>query len=183
MIDQIRFEKFSSLIKMKTGKLLDIGCKDGSFANYIPKLDYYGIDVDEKSLKEAREVGLKVIKQDLDEGLPFPKNFFDYVIAGEIIEHLINPENLVKEAKRVLKDNGVFIGSTPNAFSWRRRLEVLFGFLRYEPTTTEHIRFFNLSSLKKLLNRHFDKVTITTFTPIKVWKSLLATSFIWKCKK
>ncbi|XES77646.1 MAG: class I SAM-dependent methyltransferase [Candidatus Bathyarchaeia archaeon] len=50
--------------------------------------------------------------------LPFDDCFFDFVSATEVIEHLWNTDQFIKECYRVLKPRGYFLISTPNLASW-----------------------------------------------------------------
>ena len=43
----------------------------------------------------------------------FPSNYFDYAVAGELIEHLEYPERFLAEALRILKKRGILAISTP----------------------------------------------------------------------
>ena len=54
--------------------------------------------------------------------LPFPDESFDSVILGEVLEHVEEPKELLKEAKRVLRPNGLIIGTCPNEYAWDRSL-------------------------------------------------------------
>jgi len=51
------------------------------------------------------------------ESIPFTNNIFDYVICSEVLEHLLEPEQAIKEAYRILKKGGVFLITTPSAHS------------------------------------------------------------------
>lgn len=64
-----------------------------------------------------------------NQALPYQNESFDIVTATEIIEHLENPRNLLREINRVLKFGGIFILSTPNILNLNSRLRFLwFGF-------------------------------------------------------
>ena len=54
--------------------------------------------------------------------LPFPNNYFDCVILGEVLEHVKEPEKLLKEAERVLKPKGLIIGTVPDEYAWDKSL-------------------------------------------------------------
>jgi ubiquinone/menaquinone biosynthesis C-methylase UbiE len=110
--------------------MIDIGCGDGTITKQLAKSigakEVWGVDISERSLAMARSKGIKTLKLDVNhEMLPFPDNTVDVVTGIEIIEHLINPDNFLKEAYRVLKDNGYLILSTPNLGSWLNRLLLL----------------------------------------------------------
>lgn len=63
---------------------------------------------------------------DLNSGrLDYDDGYFDLGIACEVIEHLSNPDNLMKEASRVIKSGGHFIISTPNLAAWQNRFMLL----------------------------------------------------------
>ena len=58
----------------------------------------------------------------------FADDTFDLVILGEVIEHLYDPDVLLRECNRILKKNGVLLITTPNLTSWYNRILLFFGF-------------------------------------------------------
>jgi len=108
------------------GKVLDLGCGDGDYAIILKKLGFEVIacDVDEQRFKYKTEIEFK--KCDLMQRLTFGDNSFDYVLLLEVIEHLNNPYSFMQELKRILKDNGTLILSTPNILSLKSRMRFLF---------------------------------------------------------
>lgn len=99
--------------------LLDVGCGAGLLTNALA-LDGHrvsGIDLSEKSLKiaRARDSSKTVDYRPANAyQLPFPDESFDVVCAMDILEHVENPRNLIQEASRVLKPNGLFFFHTFN---------------------------------------------------------------------
>lgn len=160
-------------------RYLDLGCGNGYYTLLIGgelnAQEVYGIDINEVNLKKASSLGIKVFKVDLNsDKLPFPDNYFDLVTALEVIEHLVNPDNMLGEVYRVLRSNGVFILSTPNLASWLNRILLLLGFQpTYAEVSTEvsvghvfkskgrpcgHLRLFTLRALVELLEYHRFKI-------------------------
>jgi ubiquinone/menaquinone biosynthesis C-methylase UbiE len=131
----LRQRKLQSIIKRipaKGGTLLDIGCSDGTltilFQQAMQAEDVYGFDVVYESLKLATQKGVKTSRIDVNKDkFPFPDNFFDVIIASEIIEHCVVPDNLLREAHRILKPGGYFLLSTPNLAAFYNRFLLLFG--------------------------------------------------------
>jgi len=162
--------------KLRVSKFLDVGCGDATFTVLIAKAcqaeEVYGIEISEKGVELARKKGVKCFQLDVDvEKFPFSDNYFDAVFAGEIIEHLYNPDHLLAETYRVLKPKGIFVLSTPNLASIHNRIALLLGFQPFNVMVSlnnsvghlgfsaggaapDHIRFFTLRSLKKLLKLH-----------------------------
>jgi len=98
----------SNFRNFKDGMILDLGCGDGSVlvevANALGIKDIYGVDIDEVALRRAAKRGVKVLKIDLNsDPLPFKDESFDVVLMEEVIEHLVNPDNAIREARRVSK--------------------------------------------------------------------------------
>jgi ubiquinone/menaquinone biosynthesis C-methylase UbiE len=81
---------------------------------------------------------------------PFSNNQFDYVVAGEIIEHLENPKAFLDEVYRILKKDGYLILTTPNGCGVHELLENR----KKSDVTTKygHTFYFNDISLCRLLN-------------------------------
>ncbi len=111
----------SSLIG-DTAKVLNIGAGAGDLENYVfnkqkkNKLEWYGVDIAPKSiLKLNRQFPYAHFYQGDVRKQKFDKNFFNYVIVMEVMEH-IQPSNtfkVLKEINRVLKQNGKLIVSVP----------------------------------------------------------------------
>lgn len=137
-------------------KILDIGCGDGvllSLVHQKTKAQLFGIDLDDKSLKIAKtKVKAKFIKSSAYQ-LPFNNDFFDIVIAGEVIEHLKKPEKMIAEIKRVLKPSAKAIITTPVK-------------LADKPEDKMHVQEFTPLELNQILGKYFNKVTIKTSHPL-----------------
>ncbi len=87
--------------------VLDAGCWVGMLSEkLVHDYDVYGIDSGEKAVAEANRRGLKAKKGDLHAKWAFADGFFDCVLLGEIIEHVMEPDFVLREARRVLKRGG-----------------------------------------------------------------------------
>ncbi len=103
-------ERVRTMVKLCKGKVLDVGCGCGQ---YMPLLgeECVGIDYSIEGLKIVKS--LKILSN--VEYLPFRDNYFDTVFASEVLEHVKDDVKAVEEMKRVLKDDGLLIASTPNS--------------------------------------------------------------------
>jgi len=159
----------------KINAMLDLGCGSGEPTEVIARAlnikEVYGVDIDEKALKEAAARGIKAVKIDLNkDSLPFPSNYFDLVTMIEVIEHLYNTDHALMESWRVLKPGGYLALTTPNLAWLVNRLVLLVGYqpyftnvsLKYDvgkllrnPLSTgckgEHVRLFTPRALRQLL--------------------------------
>lgn len=77
---------------------------------------------------------------------------FDVVFAGDIIEHLSNPGLFLDAVRKHIKNDGVLILTTPNAFNLFNLVEKL---TKDEPTVnSDHTFYFNRKTLLKLLEKN-----------------------------
>jgi len=113
-----RYAIVASLIKPHGKNLLDVGCgspsscmKEGSFLRY---LGYgQGIDIEHRDIEFPFKIG------DI-KNLPFKNQSFDVVTALEVMEHIDDYSTALREVHRVLKQNGIFVMTTPhNTFFFR----------------------------------------------------------------
>ncbi len=145
-------------------RALDVGCYEGSIASQInsDSCKVAGIDASYPALLVSRNiVSGRVAQAAFEEGLPFKGETFDLVVAGEIIEHIVDTDFFVKELRRVLIPGGKLIVTTPNAASLGRRIYLALGkspFLEasftYPSDSAGHVRYFTKDLLADFLGHH-----------------------------
>ncbi len=109
-------------------KILSVGCGIGLDVWHLTrKNDVYGLDISEKAVDVARRHGIKAKVGDCQKKFPFKDKLFDIVVLKDILEHLVDPLWTLKEARRVLRDDGYIVVDLPNHFFLWFRLRVLFG--------------------------------------------------------
>ncbi len=151
-------------------KVLDIGCNDGAIIFYCKKstpVEFYGIDV----LPEKRDLCLKrgyrsVLLEDIREcAFDYPENFFDVVICSHILEHLEEPEALLKTLGKVMRKDSLLLVASPSGplicMLWRRHVTPLYSQASRKEESLKrfgHVSFFTLSDLKKLLTKSDFKI-------------------------
>lgn len=104
-------------IGTNVSRVLDLGCGLGCIGRLKPnnKIEVYGVDIDKYAVEEAKKYEQAEII-DLEKGiLPFKDEFFDGIIARDILEHLLKPWEIVNEMHRVLKQFGIVIASVAMA--------------------------------------------------------------------
>lgn len=108
--------------KQVQGRVLEIGCGLGYGAYLMVKLNptirVRAVDNDSQVVELAKELWGENDQLTFDvvqaEDLPFQGSSFDSVVCFEVIEHLRQPELLLKEVRRILTGGGRIVGSTPN---------------------------------------------------------------------
>lgn len=97
------------------GRVLDIGTSTGTMLDIFKEKGWetWGIEPSE-SAKVAEDKGHKISKIYF-EAAKLPKNYFDLVIMNHTLEHLKDPEQILKKVNLVLKKNGIVYIDVPNA--------------------------------------------------------------------
>jgi SAM-dependent methyltransferase len=95
------------------GRVLEVGCGAGGMARglkaYRPDLDVYGCDISRAAIAVARRSQAGVTFDIGDAGaLPYPDGSFSAVVMLDVLEHLERPEQAIAEARRILRDGGLF---------------------------------------------------------------------------
>jgi SAM-dependent methyltransferase len=94
-------------------RILDVGCGSGDFGRNRPTDDYeiIGLDIDAGAVELASVSGLAYVHDVGRDPLPFPDEYFDAVLAKDVLEHLLQPAAAVREFVRVLKPGGSVFAS------------------------------------------------------------------------
>jgi SAM-dependent methyltransferase len=108
------------LAKVPRGRLLDLAAGEGALSKWARDA---GFDVTSTEIDEAifRVHGIPCLEADLNHPLPLDDGSADVVTALEIIEHLENQYQFLREIARVLKPGGHAILSTPNEHNLQNR--------------------------------------------------------------
>jgi SAM-dependent methyltransferase len=146
-----RVELFRRYVGGPGRHVLDLGCRDGALTQtYAGGNEIVGVDADREALAEAQKLGIETRWADLDDALPFEESSFDVVVAGELLEHLRDPQRVVSEVLRVLRPGGTFVGSVPNAYRLKNRLRFLRGHQPENDPT--HLQMFAPGDVRAFLD-------------------------------
>jgi len=150
-----REELFKRYVGGPGRRVLDLGCRDGALTQaYLAGNEVVGVDADQDALADAARLGIETRWADLDQPLDLPDVSFDVAVAGELLEHLRDPEQLIAEVRRVLRPGGTFVASVPNAYRLKRRLSFLLG--RPPDSDPTHLQMFSAGDVRALL-RDFEE--------------------------
>ncbi|MFQ5777063.1 MAG: class I SAM-dependent methyltransferase [Terriglobia bacterium] len=130
------------------GRLLDIGCAHGFFLYAAAQHGFTpcGVELVPEAVAHARSLGYSLHCGDLHSAR-YQTNSFDVVTMLDVIEHLWDPLEEVKEVARVLRPGGLFGVLTPNAWQTRLRGMRWRGFRQ----SFEHVLFFEPNTIAHLL--------------------------------
>lgn len=118
-IDEQDLKRWKKLLKFyKGGRLIDLGCLDSEIPGLIkqrfPEAEVWGIDLAQQAITQMQQKFPWVYYEVMDVyKTKYPDNYFGYIVAGELIEHLEFPEEFIKEGMRILRPGGIFALSTP----------------------------------------------------------------------
>lgn len=147
-------------------RILDAGCGNGWLASlYGAGHMVVGIDLADANLRRIRGLGMHAVKYNLDGPLPFADGVFDTVVCSEILEHIFNPDLLLREILRVLRPGGRVILTVPNLHCFRNRRDLLLGkftpFIEFrvhdDPADelahvgVQHIRHYTIPGMRSIL--------------------------------
>ena len=144
----------------ENSRILDIGCADGPF---LPTLNYYAKsiianDIISDRVREAKNLvdyklnktkKINLICSD-GQNLPFKENNFDIVFCLEVLEHIIRPDQFLRELLRVLKKNGTLICTLPIEIGLSLLIRNLIGKISHFQRPTYNLKqYFQRIFLKK----------------------------------
>jgi len=187
--------------------VLDIGCRWGNDLKKVSSIDadmnIFGVDV----CSHAIEVASKELEKNQNihlcrakgEDLPFEDSYFDIVFSSEVIEHVKEVGQFMEEVHRVLKNQGVFIITTPSRFNlthligklvpspFKKSLRKCVYYMNPgDPDVNPHVYEYTPRELKELFEKNGFRVEriIGGTLRVPVWPLFERSVFlllIWKC--
>jgi SAM-dependent methyltransferase len=140
------------------GRILDLGCGTAwkTFClNRDPANTAIGCDIDSRLLEYGRKrINPGLLVQCTGHALPFASGSFDWVIAVEVIEHVPEPQAMLREVQRVLCPGGMVLLTTPNRLQYLRPWRPKWFYLALKHRIVldaSHVREFNDAELAGLL--------------------------------
>lgn len=130
-------------------KILDVGVGLGRLLSKVESnIEKYGVDISKSYLGEAKDKGITVCLSKIEE-LPYSDNIFDVIVTTDVLEHVFDLNQCVKEIKRVLKPNGYLIVRVPYR-------EDLSAYINYDQYEFIHLRNFDENNLDLFFRKIFN---------------------------
>lgn len=162
-----------SKVSLEHKNVLDVGCGYGllsSVCRHFGARDYLGVDITDSAVQEAHRLNPTEAYALGDAHLlPFADGTFAIVLCIDSLEHLLNPQDALREMYRVLQENGLLLISSPNYFN-------IAGLLKY---TLEHLRLYPKNSFAPFLE--WRKQELEQFLMVHSLRKMLKTAGFHVC--
>ncbi len=139
-------------------QVLEIGCAMGANLMWLkehnPAIHCVGIELNPVAAEVAQNFGdIRSMDVEALDASEWTEKF-DYILAGDILEHLQDPWKMVAKLRKFLKHGGRLIASLPNVLFWGNVFNLLRGDWKYEDSgilDRTHLRFFTRKSSERML--------------------------------
>jgi len=147
-----RFVLYPRICDRLRGQVVDVGCGIGDFLRFRPQT--VGVDVNAHTVAYCRSQGLdaRLMQPDI---LPFEDASLDSALMDNVLEHIANPDPLMRELRRVLRPEGRLLVGVPGGLGWN--------------CDPDHKVRYDESSLKSTLKAAGFAPLETFYTPL--WRS------------
>jgi SAM-dependent methyltransferase len=172
-------------------KILEIGCSNGNtgaLALSEKKCGtYIGVELFEAAALNAKEKISWVILGDIEKlELPFEDSSFDVLILSEVLEHLVDPWNVLRKLHRYMRPGAIILASSPNVSHYR----IILMLLRGEWNLTDdgimdrtHLRWFTPSSFAEMFeSAGYSVLKVEPLSPFRVQVKLQLALLLGKGK-
>jgi glycosyltransferase involved in cell wall biosynthesis/2-polyprenyl-3-methyl-5-hydroxy-6-metoxy-1,4-benzoquinol methylase len=172
------------------GRLLEVGCGDGDFLVCADAEGWNvtGVEYSSSACDRARErvKNGEVVCGEL-KNANLPSEWFESCVLSDVIEHVRNPIEFLREVYRVLKPGGTLLIATPSMDSWSAKLMKQ----KWMEFKAEHLSYFDRQTMQTALSKagfrevvvetgwkilsleyikmHFQRFPVPIFTPVVKW--------------
>src|ERR1035437_943939 len=178
VISEITIKRYDTLLKLfekyrDNNNIIDVGAGDGHFIARARMYNWnsYATEFDDSAVQLCKQKDVIVHQGKLDIK-NYEKEFFDVIFSSEVIEHINNPIEEIKNFHKILRKGGLVFITTPNLNSISHKiLKNKWSVFCYP----EHLCYYNPKTLEKLFKDNgFKKIVIQTtgFSPSGFYQSL-----------
>ncbi|MEZ4447419.1 MAG: class I SAM-dependent methyltransferase [Polyangiaceae bacterium] len=184
LIEQRRLKHIVDLVDARPGdRILEVGCGGGHVLRQFPKAKLTGIDVSgvmlEKAERNLRGYDVTLKKGELDE-LGIEDDSFDAIVCTEVLEHIVDPDKVLRGIARVARPGARVVITFPNDTLINQLKGVILGsplkmlppFQRLEWGGDHfHLHVWTIAEMRTLLARYFvvvdERFAPTSVMPIR----------------
>lgn len=147
------FVKLSKLIP-DGSTVLDIGCGPGFLGEHLAATKHCvvdGVEPDKADATKASKRLRHIWELDIEAAIEEIKERYDVLVFADVIEHLVNPADVLKRVGKLLKPNGSIVFSVPNMAHVSLRLSLLEGNFKYTEVgllDKTHLHFYDIDTVK-----------------------------------
>ncbi|MEI6140240.1 MAG: class I SAM-dependent methyltransferase [Mariniphaga sp.] len=157
----------AAFVPIITKSIIDIGCSDGDFLQFVKKqtgAETWGIESVPEIAEEARNKIDHILIGKIEELISsLPDGYFDCISFNDVLEHLIEPTEVLKMMRHKLSENGVVIASIPNVRYFFNLRDLLiyrdWHYIGNGILDSTHLRFFTRKSMKRMFEDAGYKIT------------------------
>ncbi|MCW3053862.1 MAG: Methyltransferase type 11 [Chthonomonadales bacterium] len=150
-------------------RVLEVGCATGYVGEYLVKNQkccLYGVEYVAAAAETARKRDCykQVVVGDIqapETVAGFEAGSFDYILFGDVLEHLISPEKALELVKPLLTPEGHILICVPSIVHWSLRRNMLLGKFEYTetgPMDRTHVHFFTPKTIRELVRQQNLKI-------------------------
>jgi 2-polyprenyl-3-methyl-5-hydroxy-6-metoxy-1,4-benzoquinol methylase len=158
-------------------RVLDLGSGQGTLGEELRRRGYevWGVEEAPTAVDRARNRLDRIITGDLTDISAVEERIgttrFDFLVFSDVLEHVLNPAEILRGYLPLLNESGRVLISLPNVANWQTRFALTFGRFRYQDTGVldrTHVRFFTFKSAQELVRQAGLNVDIVDCTPLLV---------------
>jgi SAM-dependent methyltransferase len=170
----------AELVPPECRRVLDVGCAAGQLGALLRARGHYvaGIELSPNAAEQARHLLDHVEVRDVEaEGFPFEPESFDAILFADVLEHLVDPWRVLREAASLLVPGGRVIASIPNlqnAAVLRRLIRGRWQYRERGITDFGHLRFFTLHTIRHLFQQAGLRLVHVGYQYRRTWPRSLA---------
>ena len=152
-------ERLFAAVPARAERILEVGCARGRLGQELKRQDpsrfVAGVELDRDAARVAKERLDEVFVLDVQaEVPPIDPGSLDCILFGDVLEHLVDPEAVLRRYGDLLAPDGIVLCSIPNVQHFSIIKNLLRGDFMYQPfglLDSTHLRFFTYMSFAKIM--------------------------------